>query len=261
MASASWAIIEDKINEGYIYYDLHDNTGTNLLSFNDSEATPSEISSSLKNYLDNLTGGKVRITLSKVSKADKQAGGDLKTGDKKNIVLYYDLVNQRRNNSQAISGTNDNLLNAGNNSLFLLLIDTIKQNADLKSELKLEEMRAEIRDLKNRDNASVSGTSDYSEIISLGKEIIAAIRGGNPVSNNFKPVGNTHTEPRQPENSNIKISKDELSIIANEVMVKMKSFDPDYVVNMQYVAEYARQNPDDYRTLVNQIKNSANGGK
>lgn len=256
MISTSWDTIYKYLQDGYCFYELYDATGKDLISLNDDNADGESVAIELKNLLDNMKGGKVKLMLTGMKKADKAGGGNDKK--RRNFTMYYDLKPtvgpQQQNN-----GFNMNGGGGGGNQfqMFTMMLELVKSNAATENKMQMQALEHKI-DLMNREKeqAPISG---YEPIVNLGQQILDMMKAERMAKLGIQPIAGVQPGRPTPQiQPGPEISKDELRYVIDNAIIPLRAFDAEYYNNLPYLVAWVQQNPAMYQDMIKNLKGNGN---
>lgn len=225
-----------------------------VLDFNEDETkSVSEVVEQIEDAIANISGGAVTLELPAKAKGKGTNGGDTTLTK----LVYTLALNGAASEVQSMPNLN------GNNFMFSLLMEQMKTNQNLQSELLLQKNQAQIDELKRelRDSKGRS-KGDLIELFAdkVGDKLLEANRLEKVAkkaasATTIKSETVAHSAPiNSNENTPIHEGKEKIKA----ALRNFKAIDPDYADNVKFLSDYANKNPEAYKLFIDGLKNTSN---
>jgi len=213
------------------FFKVADVTGKNFSYIQDDEdLSPDEAYNELNDYLKSLEPGIITIQLSEKSFKEKGNGGAIKGG---NYIMKVRIASNNLSTPQ-IGGLNADYK------------DLLKQNFELQNKIMLLEHQ-KIADEKHRIlEEKIEGLKNVDPLEKYAPLIQMAVSQFMPGANAAAPapVGIAGTEETQPT------KKEQITKSVNRLL----KVDPNFVENLEVLADFAESKPDQYKKFVPMLK-------
>jgi len=229
-----------------VFY-LKDDKGDLVHGCEDKES-PQEAFEELREYIDDCIGSYAIVELPKEAKGKSSRGGNKVTLEEAKFTYKIKL------------GSNNNRNDSGNNGggSMGLIIQLMREQNTLSTELQrerseraLDEFRRDMKELKKKGGNDP--VEKFAEIIynkyteaERVKGIAREVRAKHAPQPEPEPEGTINAEQPHPQKEKLK-----------GAINKLKGVDPEFVENIDFLADYAAKNPEIYKEFIAGLKGGA----
>lgn len=212
------------------YFKIFDATAKNLAYIQDEEEiTPQEAYNELSEYLKNLEAGIVTIQLSEKSFKDKNAGGNLKSGNYIFKVRVGNILSTP--NANAINGISEDYK------------DLLKQNYELQNKIILLEHQRQTDEITRKLEEKIEGLRN-EDVLEKYAPLIAG----------FMNKFNTTAATPQPQPVINGIEETNKKTLITNAINRLLKVDKNLAENLTLLADFGEKNPDKYHSFIPMLK-------
>lgn len=239
-----------------IFY-LKDGTGK-VLDFNEDESlNTTEVIEQIEEALQNISGGAVTLELPAKAKGQGKNGGDTTL-----TKLVYQIA--LPGGGSDVPGNSAMMgMGNGNNWLFSLLMQQIESSKQLQIQLleqnnkhQIEKLEQQLKENKGRSKG------DLIELFAdkVGDKLIQANKLKKAATIASEATTTNKTVAQEAAiNSNENTPAHEGKEKIKQGLRNFKEIDPDYIDNLNFLSNYAKENPEAYKLFINSLKGGSNG--